>query len=251
MGWVCVRLIALLADVRPYTGWYWLLAVATGIVVAVVLPWAVVLVARSPARWAGWLVAGYPVALVAGMRYCLLLRFTPPRRAPAALPPPPPGLVLEIAGLSAVAFTVAAITLLLLAVMAELVAPGPIGRRVRAWRGRRAGMARHRGPAGSSFPVRLRAETPGSPAGRWLPGGLRVRPGSLLWEPARGAETPPVELASAVIVPGDAGSGQAVTVDTPAGRIQLDCRAATFALLQHLAASPDGSTQDRAGAHQE
>lgn len=66
-----------------------------------------------------------------------------------------------------------------------------------------------------------------------------------LWEPARGAEAPPVELASAVIVPAGTGSGQVVTVDTPAGRVRLDCRAGTFAMLQHLATDPDGSTEDR------
>jgi len=49
----------------------------------------------------------------------------------------------------------------------------------------------------------------------------------------------PAELTSATIVPEGAGpdgaSGQAVTVDMPTGRIQLDCGARMFALLQHSA----------------
>ncbi len=115
VGYICARLIVLLADVRPYTGWYWLLAVASGIGVAVALPWAYVRGARGSARWPGWLLVGYIMALVGGMRYYLSLRFTPPGSVPAALPPPSPWFVLEIAGLSATTFTWAAITLLMLA----------------------------------------------------------------------------------------------------------------------------------------
>jgi hypothetical protein len=40
----------LLADVRPYVGWYLLLAVACGIVVAVGLPWMLVRGFRGSAR---------------------------------------------------------------------------------------------------------------------------------------------------------------------------------------------------------
>lgn len=247
MGYVCARLTGLLADARPYTGWYWLLAVTTGIVVAIAAPWASVLVARSRARWAGWPLVGYMMALAGGMRYFLLLRFTPPGRVPAVLPPPPLWVVLEIAGLSAEATTIAAITLLMLAVMAEVVAPGLVGHRVRAWRVRRAGAARNHTAAGASFLVRLRVLTPGSAAGRWLHGGIRVGPGSLLWEPATGAEAAPLELSSAVIVPGNAGTGQAVTVDTQSGRIQLDCRPGTFAQLQRLATGPDDTPREAPG----
>jgi hypothetical protein len=42
-------------------------------------------------------------------------------------PAPPPQLVLEIAGLSAEALTFVALTLLILAVMVEVTAPGPVG----------------------------------------------------------------------------------------------------------------------------
>lgn len=132
MGYICARLIALLADVRPYMGWYWLLAVAIGIVIAIALPWALVRLARSPARWPGWLLVGYAMALIGGMRYYLSLRFAPPSTVPAVLPPPPPGFVLKIAGLSAVTVTVATIALLILAVLVEIAAPGRIGRWLRA-----------------------------------------------------------------------------------------------------------------------
>jgi len=145
MGYICARLIMLLADVRPYTGWYWLLAMASGIVFAVALPWALARAARGSARWPGWLLVGYTVALVGAMRYYLLLRFTPPSSA-TALPPPPPWLVLEIAGLSAVTLTFVAITLLILAAMAEVIAPGPVGRWFRAKRAHRVSASRHSGP---------------------------------------------------------------------------------------------------------
>jgi len=138
MGYVCVRLIMLLADVRPYVGWYLLLAVACGIAVAAGLPWLLASGFRGSARWPGWLLFGYTAALVGGMRYYLSLRYTPPSSVPAVLPPPPWWFVLEIAGLAAVALTVVAITLLILAVLVEVIAPGPVGRWLRAWRTRRA-----------------------------------------------------------------------------------------------------------------
>jgi hypothetical protein len=133
-GWASAKFILLLADVRPYAGWYWLLAVAGGIVIAVALPWALVRAARSPARWTGWLLLGYTIALVFGLRYYLSVRFTPPSSVPAALPAPPPQFVLEIAGLSAEALTLVAVTLLILAVMVEVTAPGPVGGWLRARR---------------------------------------------------------------------------------------------------------------------
>jgi hypothetical protein len=249
-GYVCARLIVLLADVRPYTGWYLLPAVAIGIVVAVAFPWACVRAFRSPARWAGWLLPVYAMAVVGGMRYYLLLRFTPPGSVPAVLPPPPLWFVLEIVGLSAVSFSIAAVTLLILAVMAEVIAPGPVGGRVRAWSVRRERAVGHPGSAGARFPARLRAEAPGGPEQKWLRGAIHVRPGSLRWEPDAGSGAVPAELTSAVIVPGDAGSGQSVTVDTPAGRVRLDCRAETFALLQHLAIAPDDISRGQAAARE-
>jgi hypothetical protein len=138
LGYVCARLIILLADVRPYVGWYLLLAVACGIVVAVALPWILASGFRASPRWAGWLLLVYTGALVGGMRYYLSLRYTPPSSVPAVLPPPPWWFVLEIAGLAAVAFTVVATTLLTLVVLVGVIVPGPIGRWLRAWRTRRA-----------------------------------------------------------------------------------------------------------------
>jgi hypothetical protein len=143
-GYLCARLIVLLADVRPYAGWYWLLALAGGIVIAVVLPWALIRGARRPPRWLGWLLVGYTMALVGGIRYYLSLRFTPPSSAPTM--PPPPWLVLEITGLSAVTFTMAATTLLILVAMAEVIAPGSVGGWLRARRTRGAGVNRPPGP---------------------------------------------------------------------------------------------------------
>jgi hypothetical protein len=239
MGYVCARLIALLADVRPYIGWYLLLAAGIGTVIAVAVPWALVRGARGSARWAIWLLTGYIVVLIGGMRYYLSLRFTPPGSVPAVLPPPPLWFVLEIAGLSAVAVTVAAVTLLVLAVLVEVVAPGPVGRWLRARLTRRAAAARHPGPVDERIPARLRLEAPDSPAGGWLRGAIRVRPGSLLWEPATGVRAAPAELREATIVADGAGrdakSGRAVTVDTSSGRIQLDCGAELFSLLQRIA----------------
>lgn len=143
-GWASARFSLLLADARPYAGWYWLLAVAAGIVIAVGLPWALVRGARSPARWArgrasaarwaAWLLLGYALALLGGMRYFLSARFAPPSGALGAQPAPSAPFVLELAGLSAETLTFAAITLLLLAVMVEIIAPGPVGRWLRARR---------------------------------------------------------------------------------------------------------------------
>jgi hypothetical protein len=133
-AWASAKFILLLADVRPYTGWYWLLAVAAGIVVAVALPWMLVRWALGPARWAGWLMLGYPIALAVGLRYYLSARFTPPSSVPGVVPAPPPLFVLEMAGLSAEALTFVVVTLLMLAFMVEVVAPGRVGRWLRARR---------------------------------------------------------------------------------------------------------------------
>jgi hypothetical protein len=186
-GWACARLIVLLTDVRPYAGWYWLLAVASGIVIAVALPWMFVHGARGSARWPGWLLLGYTAAIVGGLRYYLSPRFTPPRTVSAVPPQPQPWFVLEIAGLSAVTLTFAAITLLILAAMVEVIAPGPVGGWLRAQRTRRASPNRPPGPVDERIPARLRRGAPGNRAGPWLRGEIHVRPGSLLWEPAAGS----------------------------------------------------------------
>ena len=135
--------------------------------IAVALPWALVRAARSPARWAGWLLLGYTVALVVGMRYYLSVRFIPPSSVAAAQPAPSPQFVLEMAGLSAEALTLVAVTLLLLAVMVEVIAPGPVGRlaagsaqaqaATRASEVTRSGAREHRRPGGVVVAVDLAA----------------------------------------------------------------------------------------------
>lgn len=275
MGYICARLIVLLADVRPYMGWYWLIAVALGIVVAVTLPWTVAAGAYS-SPWLCWLGVGYAFALLWGMQYYPQVQFTPPRNVPAVLPSPPLWFVLYIAGLSAVTLTTMAVTLLILVLLpVEIIAPGTLERWAEgwdeawlAWLRRRASRTWHPRPVDERFPARLRLEAPGVPAGRWLRGAIRLRRGSLVWEPAREARAAPVELTSATIVPGgavrvakggrhtrahphltrravrDAKGGRAITIDTPTGRIQLECDAELFTLLQHRSRVGQGVTAD-------
>ena len=144
VGYACFRYIALLAPVRPYMGWYWPLAVTAGIAVAIGLPWAFVRQARGSAgRWPGLAVAGYVLALGAGMTYYWGVRFNaPPVGVPATLPQPPLWFALVIAGLSAVALTVAAIALLLLVILVEAIAPGLGAPWLRAWAIRRVSAPR-------------------------------------------------------------------------------------------------------------
>jgi hypothetical protein len=68
--------------------------------------------------------------MVGGMKYYLSLRYTP---APpgVTIAPPSPLFVLQMTGLAAETLIMAAITLLLLAVAAELIWPGPVGGWVR------------------------------------------------------------------------------------------------------------------------
>lgn len=244
MGYICARLIVLLADVRPYLGWYWLLAVTGGIAVAVGIPWACMRGFRGSARWPQWLLIGYIVAVAGGMRYYMSLRFTPPGHVPAALPPPPLRLVLQVAGMSAVALTFLVFTLLIVAVTVEVIAPGPVGRWLGALRARRPTVAEQSGPLDERFPTRLRLFDASGRAGRWLRGAIQVRPGSLLWEPAMGVSAAPAELTAATVAPAPDGraarKGQAVTIDLPTGRAQLECDAAMFTLLQQVAEAPGG-----------
>ena len=245
-GGACAKMIWLLADVRAYMGWYWLLAVTSGIVAAVALPWVLLReLNRSASRWAGAIFVGYVCALGVGMRYCLPLRFRRPRSVPAVLPPPPPWFVVEIAGLAAVALTVMAITLLLLAVSAEIIAPDTVGRRLRAWRAGRPRRARSTAglrpePLDERFPTRLRLESPDGHVGPWLRGAIHLRPGSVLWEPARRVHAVPAELASATIAPANGGThvkgGRVLHLDTPTGRVQLECSGTMLAAFQRVAA---------------
>ncbi len=137
-GWACARFALLLADVRPYTGWYWFVAVAAGIVIAVAPVWVLSRATvwaraaraarggRGTARWPGWLLAGYVLVLIGGIKYYLSLRYTPPPSG-VTVAPPSALFVFEMAGLAAETLIMVAITLLLLAVTTEIIAPGPLG----------------------------------------------------------------------------------------------------------------------------
>jgi len=243
LGYGCFRYIALLADVRPYMGWHFPLAVASGIAVAVGLPWAFVTKTRSSSgRWQGFALAAYVLALCTGMRYYWGVRFNaPPVGVPIALPQPPLWFALLIGGLSAVAFTSAVIALLLLVILVGTIAPKLVAGRLRAWRVRRASAPRKPRPFDKTIPARLRLVPPdGGLTGGWLRGVIHVRPGSLLWEPGRGVKSPPFDLTTATAISQDADSkaesmGTAVLA-TSTGQIQLDHDTAMVALLQRIAA---------------
>lgn len=232
VGGISVKLALPLAGALAYTGWSGLLPTTAGIVTATAVPWVLACANRGPARWPAWLLACYVMAVAGGMRYFLTVRFlVAPRTAPAVAPAPSPLLALEIAGLAAVAYTFAVITLVLVAAMAEVVAPGPAGGRIHAWYEHREIAQRHTGPVEDQIPARRRVRAPGrASAGRWVRGTISVRDGSVLWEPGTFARTAPAELATGTIVDGD---GLSVTVDSPSGSVQLECDAWTFALLQH------------------
>jgi hypothetical protein len=148
-GWACDRFAALLADVRPHTGWYWYLALAAGIVLAVAPPWILSRGTararadrdRRPARWAPWLLLGYMIVMVGVKYYLSLLYAAPPSGATRA--PPSPLLVFEMTVLAAETLLFAAITLLLLAVAAEIIAPGPVGGWLRARFNQKSPLPRH------------------------------------------------------------------------------------------------------------
>jgi hypothetical protein len=96
------------------------------------------------------------------------------------------------------------------------------------------------GPGARPVPARLRAVHDDRP-GEWLPGALRLSPGSLLWEPDVGIDVDPVELATAWAVPAPApgrrGMPATVTdVQTPTGRFQLELDPVLFEMSQELVA---------------
>jgi hypothetical protein len=145
MGYICARMCMLLADVRPYLGWQWYAAVAGGIVVAIALPWALFAGFRGGlARWTGWLLIGCMAALTFGLHYYLGVRFTPPLYGPAVLPAPRLLFLLLLAGLTVEALTYAAVTLLMVLVLAWLIAPGQLERWRQARRSRRSRARRAR-----------------------------------------------------------------------------------------------------------
>jgi hypothetical protein len=95
--------------------------------------------------------------------------------------------------------------------------------------------------AGPPVPVRLRVPSPTGKAGDWLPGTLRINPGSLIWVPEPGVPAVPVDLTRAVIVnvmnTGKRGGAFAnVEIDTPAGRVQLEQDPDMFAMTLEMIA---------------
>jgi len=94
------------------------------------------------------------------------------------------------------------------------------------------------GPGARPVPARLR---PVNAAGHgdWLPGAVRLAPGSLLWEPDTGVDADPVELAAAMVLPTPAQSGRQAMVtglQTPAGLFQLEFDPVLFEMSQELVA---------------
>jgi hypothetical protein len=138
----------------------------------------------------------------------------------------------------------------LLVILVGAIAPGLGAGWLRAWGTRRASAPRKPRPFDKSIPARLRLVPPdGGLTGRWLRGAIHVRPGSLLWEPGRGVQAPPIDLTTATAVPHDADSKAESTgiviLATSTGQIQLDHDRAMIALLQRIAAEQGQSPDSR------
>jgi len=108
------------------------------------------------------------------------------------------------------------------------------------------------GPAaGLPVPARLRPVTTAG-QGDWLPGALRLAPGSLLWEPDGGVGSASVELATATMIPAPGNRpgkhGTLVDLVTPDGRFELEMDPVLFGMSQELvaeeAAKRHGSAAD-------
>lgn len=110
--------------------------------------------------------------------------------------------------------------------------------------------ARFAGPPGpgstpAPVPTRLRMVSESGP-GPWLPGALRLSPGSLLWVPDSAGSAPPIELATATrvfITPGGPVVGDSASVtdlQTPAGQVQLELDATLFEMSQELVTGSAG-----------
>jgi hypothetical protein len=82
------------------------------------------------------------IVMVGGIKYYLSLLYTAPPSG-ATIAPPSPLLVFEMTVLAAETLFFAAITLLLLAVAAEIIAPGPVGRWLRARFNQKSPLPRH------------------------------------------------------------------------------------------------------------
>jgi hypothetical protein len=250
IGFLAIRMIVPLAEVRPAYGGYWPLMVAAGFAVAVGAP---VLYGRAmpSAAWSRWpvvLLLGYGAAMVTGMAYFLGIHVN---KAAASVPytgAPPLRLLLQLAAL---AFTATCLTGLAILLLVIPLAEPALRRRART---RSRTTAGPRSPQPSKLPVRLRAVTVASP-GKWLRGTLRLEPGSLLWEPAAGTSVLPAELANATMInaeptPGKRRSARPakfIELDTPTGRVQLEFAADLFVLTQQLATGKADGARPAAG----
>jgi hypothetical protein len=102
--------------------------------------------------------------------------------------------------------------------------------------------------AGPPVPARMRQ--PDQAGHGWLPGTLRLAPGSLLWVPDPGTGGTPVELAAATMIkPGGSrrAGGGVIDLQTQAGRVQLELDAQLFELSQELVTQAAADQQQPGG----
>ena len=103
------------------------------------------------------------------------------------------------------------------------------------------GAPRAAGSGGQPVPARLRLMT-GAANSDWLNGALVLTPGSIVWQPDAGVTAQPVELATAMVLPGTtiqgrrSGLAMVTEVETTAGRFQLDMDPQLFEMTQELVA---------------
>jgi hypothetical protein len=248
IGVITALMFRLLARTCAYLGLDAALPVAAGFAAAIVVPWSYARGARRDvtARWPMWLLVGYTCALVGGMRYYLSLKFHHAGPRPPGLPPL--AFQAQLAGLAAEVLTWAFLTLLLVVVTVLVVVPSARLPRLRRLMSARSRRDRAGSPTGrlrdDRLPVRLRLIGPDE-HGEWLRGAMRMAPGSLIWEPAKGVDAPSVELAHANVLPVAAPvkrrrrtqPSRIVAVETPIGRADLEFSPQLFAAVQEMTAA--------------
>ena len=81
-------------------------------------------------------------------------------------------------------------------------------------------------------------------------GSMRLAPGSLIWEPAKGVAAASIELAHAAVLPSAAPAktrrkstqpSQLVALETPIGRADLELSPKLFAAIQEMVAALAGA----------
>lgn len=253
IGVLTAAMFWLLARTCAYLGLDAVLPVGMGIAAAIVVPWCYVRGARRDvtARWPAWLLTGYTFALVAGMRYYLSIRFRHAGSRPPGLPPL--AFQAQVAGLAAEVLTIGVLTLLLIAATILLVVPAgrlPRLRRVLSVRSRRD---RADSPGAclpdDRLPARIRLVGPDEHR-KWLRGAMRMAPGSLIWEPAKGVDAASIELAHATVLQAAAQAktrrrstkpNRLVALETPIGGADLELAPELFVAIQELAAAMAGT----------